>query len=369
MNNQVITISSGNIHDPVLEDMMQKRDAELKETARKNARHFAKRNLPSPEGDQLSHYTGELKAGYEKLATDVFHKLQPAAHFPEAKMDADYFREKYNKLEKEILEKEEKNKNDEYDLHDFDQSSIPSRIRWALITTLIITVGEIMFNTKAFQVTGENLLFALILSICISFAVFVFAHITPFLYKGAKNKLQRQLVIVGALSMVTVLFTALAIFRSTYLEAHDVHISPVYFVIINIFFFIVSALISFFVLPSWAEIKQNALRLKIYNGIKKRKKEIERLKAEVHKIKNTILERTKLRIRIAHHANYAANRIRKMYWEAVEIFKTTNMVYRTDGKAPDCFTQVMPDPDISDFSVSIITAEEDSVIKTNPDKS
>src|ERR1035437_6873576 len=119
------------------------------------------------------------------------------------------------------------------------------------IATLIISIGEIMFNTKSFQVTGENMLFALILSISVSFAVFVFSHIAPFLYKSRKTTFQRRLVLFGSLLFVTGLFTALAIFRSTYLANHDVHIDPFYFVIINLFFFVVSALLSFFVLPSW----------------------------------------------------------------------------------------------------------------------
>jgi len=356
MKKNEISISNCNIYDPVMEDMMQKRDAEIKETARRNAKHFAKRNLPAPNGDNLSHYTGEIRAGYEKLAADVNFHLQPSAHLPEAKMDAEHFKEKYNKLEADKKEKEDQNRNDEYELQDFDQSSIPVRIRWALISTIIITVGEIMFNTKAFQVTGENLLFALILSICISFAVFIFAHVTPFLYKGAKNKLQRILVVAGSLSLVTVLFIALAIFRSTYLAVHDVHINPTYFVIINLFFFIVSALISYFVLPTWAEIKQNALRLKIYYAINKRKKEIEQLKIEIGKIKETILERTKIRIRIAHQANYAADRIRKMYWESLETFKTTNLAYRTDSKTPDCFNEELPEPNIEDFNYTLTTS-------------
>lgn len=354
MKTQAMTISTGNISDPVLEGMMQKRDTELRELARKNARHFAKRNLPATSGDSLSNYTGEIKAGYEKLAADAFHHLQPAAHFPEAKVEADYFREQDKNLESAINTKESQNHNDQYELDGFDQSSIPSRIRWAFVATLLITVGEILFNTKALQVTGESMLFALILSVCISFAVFVFSHITPMLYKGAKSKLQRRLVLAGSLFLVTGLFTALAIFRSNYLATHDVHINPFYFVIINLFFFIVSALLSFFVLPSWPEIKQNALRLKIYYALKKRKKEIEQLKSEREKIKVTILERTKLRIRIAHHANYAADRIRKMYWESWEIFKTTNLTFRTDGIAPDCFSETPPTPNIDNFTYTII---------------
>ena len=358
MNRHLVTVSAKTIYDPLLEEMLQKGDARLKELARINAKHFAKRSLPRAKGDSLSHYTDELKAGHEKLASDVYCHLQPAAHYPEAKMDADYFREKARNIEEQIKEKEVENRNDAYDLENFDQSNIPNRIKWAVISTLIITVGEIMFNTKAFQVTGETLLFALILSICISFAVFIFSHLTPFLYKGAKTKIQRWAVILGSLSLVTVLFAALAIFRSSYLANHDVHINPTYFVVINLFFFIVSALVSFFVLPAWTEIKENSSKLRIFQEQKRRLREIEKLKMELEKIKETILERTKLRIRITYHANYATDRIRKMYWESIGIFKTVNLTYRTDGITPDCFNEILSDPDIATSDITIVNPND-----------
>ena len=84
MKNQTITKYAGNIHDPVIEEMIQKRDVKLKESTLKNAKHFAKRNLPAPEGDKLEHFTADTKAGYEKLASDIYYHLQPSAHFPDA---------------------------------------------------------------------------------------------------------------------------------------------------------------------------------------------------------------------------------------------------------------------------------------------
>jgi len=354
MKTKAITIPSGSIFDPVLEEMLQKRDAELKVLAEKNSKNFAQRNLPALKGDSLYNYTGEIKAGYEKLATDVFHYLQPEAHFPEAKVDAEYFRNKVKNIDTEINEKEAQNQNDENALKDFAQSNIPSRILWAMVSTMIVTIGEIAFNTKAFQVTGESLLFALVLSICISVAVFVFAHMTPMLYKGATTKIQRILVVVGSLLLVTCLFTALAIFRSSYLESHDVHIKPFYFVIINLFFFIVSALVSFFILPSWIEIKENTVLIKLQYVVKKRRKLIEILKAERDKILATIMERTKVRIRISHYANYAVERIRKMYYETMGIFKTNNLIHRNDNIVPDCFSEDPPIPEIENFYYSLI---------------
>ena len=354
MKTKAITIPTGNIFDPVLEEMLQKRDAELKVLAEKNSKNFAQRNLPTLKGDRLSNYTGEIKAGYEKLAADVFHYLQPEAHFPEAKVDADYFKEKVKNLDTDINEKEAHNQNDQNSLKDFAQSNIPSRILWAMISTLIITLGEIAFNTKAFQVTGESLLFALMLSICVSVAVFVFAHMAPMLYKASTTRVQRITVVAGSLFLVTCLFTALAVFRSSYLETHDVHIQPFYFVIINLFFFIVSTLVSFFMLPSWVEIKENALLLKLQYVVKKRKILIEQLKAERDKIHATIMERTKVRIRIAHYANYAIERIKKMYYETMGIFKTTNLIFRNDNTPPDCFSEELPIPEIENFYYSII---------------
>ena len=355
MNKHFITVSSGNIHDPVMEEMMLKGDTRIKDLARINAKHFARRNLPAAKGDNLSHYTDEIRSAYEKLASDVYGHLQPAAHYPESKMDADFFKEKVAKIEAGIKEKEAQNQNDEYELTDFDQGSIPKHIRYAIYSTAVITVGEIMFNTRAFQVTGETMLFSFILSLCISFAVFIFSHITPLLYKNAKNTLQRSSVIIVSLLLATSIFTALARFRSSYLASHDVHIRPFYFVVINLFFFVVSALLSFFVLPSWAEIKENSRRLKIFQDLKKRLREIEKLKLEVEKIKETILERTKFRIRITYHANYATERIRKMYWQSIGIFKTTNLTYRTDGQTPDCFCEVLPEADIEKNNITILT--------------
>lgn len=358
MKTQALTIASGNIYDPAIEEMIQKRDAELKEVVRKDAKHFAKAkpNLPAKEDETLAPYIDSIKTGYEQLASQIFQHLQPAAHIPEAKMDADYFKEADGELDVKIKSLEEENRHDEYDLGNYSAGSIPLRMWIAGLTTFIINIGEIIFNTKAFQVTGENMLFALILSICVSFAVFAFSHIAPFLYKKAKTVFQRRLVLFGSLFIVTGLFTALAIFRSTFLANHDVHIEPFYFVIINLFFFIVSTLLSFFVLPSWAEIKENASRIKLAFAITKRKKEIEKLKKEKDEIRKTILERTKNRIRIVHYANYTAERIRKMYFETVGIFKSTNLTFRTDHQMPSCFSEIVSAPDINDFEIMYNTS-------------
>ena len=356
MKTQALTINSGNIHFPAVEELIQKKSIELKDWARKEGKHFGKQNLPALDEESLAPRTGNLKAGCEHLAAEVSHLLQAAAGFPEAKMDADHFKEMDKGLDAKIKSREDKNRHDDYELGDHSHNNIPMRIKITAIATFIISIGETMYNTKSFQVTGESMLFAFILSICVSFAVFIFSHVAPFLYKGVKTPFQRRLVVIGSLLLVTLLFIALAIFRSKYLAKHDIDISPFYFVIINLFFFIVSTLISFFLLPSWAEIKENASKIKLALAITKRKKEIEEFKKQKEEIRKTILERTKNRVRIAHYANYSAERIRKLYFETVEIFKSTNLTYRTDQQIPISFSAIVPPIDIKDFEIIFNTS-------------
>ena len=254
MNNQLITYESAQ-HNPVVEGIIQKRDAEIKEQVQKKATHFALRNLPLATGDILEHYIGEFRASYEKLAAEVFHLLQPATHFPEAKIDGDYFRRKSADLELEIDAKEKKNNSDKAFLGDYDFHAIPKRVGWTLGVTFMITIAETLYNTKAFELIGENLLFALFLSAFLSFTVFLFSHLVPIWYKSAVSTLRRRLIIVVSAMMAISVFTALAIFRSQYLASHGVIVSPIYFIVINIFFFVVSTLISYYFLPSYQEIK------------------------------------------------------------------------------------------------------------------
>jgi len=351
--NQTLSIKTFQLENS-LERNLEAGHSRLLELARKNARHLAANNRPDVTGDNLSNYTGEFKAGYEKLSADVLQALQPATNFPEAKVDADFFKAKEAICNKKIDELEKQNQDDNYHLDNFNPGTIKGRIRWAIISTAIIFIGEVLFNTKAFQVTGESLLFALLLSVCISFAVFVFSHAAPLLYKAAKTLLQRRLILTGSLVLVTGIFTAMAIFRSTYLALHDIHIKPGYFVVINLFFFIVSAIVSFFVLPTWPEIRENAEKLKTLLAIEKRKTQIKAFDQEKETIKENVKRLTKDRIRILYLSKYVVNKIDKMYRESIATFKATNLNFRGDLKSPDCFNEPVPAMEIDEQAFNLL---------------
>lgn len=309
------------------------------------------------QGDNLDNYTGELRTTYENLSAEVLQALQPATNLPESKVDADFFKAKEAECIKKGEELEKQNQNDRYDLDNYNPEVIRSRIKWAIIITAVISLGEALFNTKALQVIGDSLLFALIMSICVSFVIFIFSHAFPMIYKEMNTVWKRRLVIISSLLLVTGMFTALAIFRSTFLAANDIHIKPIYFIAINLFFFIVSALVSFFLLPTRLEIRDHHAKTKIYDRIKKRKKEIETLEQVKRDIKEEVKRVTKDRIRILYLSKYVINRIEKMYYESVATFKGTNLNYRTDHQSPDCFREQVPVMTIDEQAFSLLNPE------------
>src|SRR5262245_57846215 len=133
-------------HDPVLEKMIHRRHAQIKERAVQRAKEYAKHNKPDAENDRLHVYTDEPKSEYEKLGSDVMHYIQPAAHLPKGKMDIDLFGERDKKLDEKIKAQESENYHAGRELSSDHSSSIPFRIQAAGIISIIVIVGEVLYN-------------------------------------------------------------------------------------------------------------------------------------------------------------------------------------------------------------------------------
>lgn len=350
MKTQAVAIAARQ-YDEELEKIIHEKNAELNDLAKREAQHYAKRNQPKALGDKLEPYVTVIKAGYEKLGATIFHHLQPEAHFPEANWDSEYFKNKDEEAEKQIQKKEREKHNIEHKLGNYDPKIMHKRILWALIITGIISIGDTFFNTKSFQVIGDNLLFAFIISICVSAAVFFFSHFIPFRYKEAITRIKKKMIVIGTLAIATALFTAIAFLRAAYLASHDVQISPVFFVIINLFLFIVSTLVSHYMLPTIREIKTNSERMKQHKSICAMQTEIDNLKENKEQLVKESLENKKQRTRIIYNANYALDIVRKMHCESVAYFKSENLINRTDGEIPSCFSNEIPELDINEITI------------------
>jgi hypothetical protein len=345
MNKNSIVITTL-YNEQQIEAFLKTGDAELKHLAQKSARSLGERNLPTPLDDSIVPYIREFKSGYERLCANFLQQIQPETHKPEGGLDITRAKEKLSTLQWKIDQLEEKNRTDIAVIKDFDPSILLFWVRKVCGLLMIIISGEIIYNMKAFQVIGESLIYALLLSLCASVAILVFGDLTAMLYKLAKNKLERISIVIVSLLIVGALFYEFGVLRSSYLSSHGTSVHPLFFVIINLFFFVVSALLSYFFLPSWQEIKEHINMMKLYRPYQNRLRESARAIAEKESIQDAIHEMSKGRIRLMNYAEYSKNTIGKMYHETVGLFIRLNITYRVDRKTPDCFSQSVPELDM-----------------------
>lgn len=342
MKPKEITLSQGQ-YDHYLEQLIITRHPELTELARKNGRHFGRINKPDPFGDKLTPFISDIKAGYEELSSTVFHKLQPQTHFPEAKMDSDYYKERDKALEANLADLEGKNQQAEYELHHFEPAELPVLGIVALFFSVLILIGEVFFNMKALQLIVDSLVSGLLASLSLAVGIVMAAHFTAYLYTRAKTKLRRWVIGIVSTTIVSIVFYIIALIRSQYLSRHDVQISPFYFVVFNLFFFCINTFLAFATLPVLEKFKDHLRHLRSFRAIKKRKKEIKKLQDQKMRLKEEKRQTEKERARIIYYAQYLNERVKRMYLEAVGIFKGTNLIYRPDKLTPDCFNDIPED--------------------------
>lgn len=347
-------------NEPEIENLLGTTDAELKALAQRSARHYAANNRPQPVGDSLLPYIPEIISGYERHAADILRMLQPETHYPDGKMDIERASLKQANLDYEIEELEKKISSEEPSVKGFNEIEFNFTKRKIVWVIILMMAGETAYNTGAFQAISENLLFALILSVAITVAVVLAGHTAASLYKRAKDRTQRIGVVVGSFTIMSIVFYCFALLRTWYLSKHGVEINPLLFAVFNLFFFVVMALISFFFLPTWEELKNAKQLEKMHEALQKKKKDLKEKKALKENMQDVLHALNKARVRSIYYAKNVTESIRTRYREAVGQFIATNNRYRTDHKTPDCFSQPIPDLNIDDsyFKSSVLNRKQ-----------
>jgi len=347
-------------NQPEIENFLRTADAELKAFAVRSARHYAANNRPQPIGDSLLPYIPEIISGYERHAADVLRMLQPETHFPDGKLDIDRSNQKQANLDYEIEELEKKIGSEEPLIKGFNADEFNMTRRKIIWVIILMMAGETAYNTGSFQAISQNMIFALVLSVAISVAVILAGHTAASMYKKAKDRTQRIGVVAGSLVIMGAVFYCFALLRTWYLSKHGVEINPLLFVVFNLFFFVVMCLISFQFLPTWEELKNSKRLQKIFQGVQKKKTELNEKRALKEKMQDALHTLNKARIRSIHYAKNITESIRTRYRETVGQFMATNNRFRTDHKTPECFSAPIPDLNIDDsyFKSTIINRKQ-----------
>jgi hypothetical protein len=127
--------------------------------------------------------------------------------------------------------------------------------RWRLMMIIIgfLTLGELIFNYRSFQVISPNVALAMVLAFTIGLSLVFIAHFIAIRIRGLKQIWKQVLYSTISFILISTIFFYIAQLRLTYLSQVDLQPSEeshLSFIMLNLLFFSTALLISYIYSPT-----------------------------------------------------------------------------------------------------------------------
>jgi hypothetical protein len=335
-----------------VEKLLTEGSAEINDFGKNMGANLAERLLPQAIGGSLAAIIGGIKAKAEKLCICVCKGLQSAVHFPEVNTDKLRVEAETKKALEVINELKFKNNDAITEQKKLNVGSFYNNVREIRIKSFLLFMAEAFFTSLSFQFFGENLLVSILIAIPFTMAVSEYSRLVADQYKKYHNPIKRRVFLMLATLFASLVFLGLSYYRSQALGKEGVSIGTLFFVLINIFIFLVSAFLHYKYSPTKEETLKFHAHKRLKKEIDQRKAEIIKIEEHINELEVNLNEKAKLAIEIDHYAKNCIEEVKKIYEEAVEIFKSTNIMLRKDGEIPECFAEPTPKLEINyDFDL------------------
>jgi len=333
-----------------IDRLLEEEGAKIKEIAYANGKQLGLNEPPRPlaQGDNLLPYIMDIKSKCEHLAVKILHKLKPALHIPEGKLDASWADLHHKRISDEFRGIEKRLNFLEHELTGYHPEAIPKRKRKAKIFILLLYLGEIIFNGVAFQVLGDSMLVSMAIAGFITLLIAFAAHTSGRQYGEARTKAKRHLVLLLSALFASAFAAAITELRNSYLQQMGFQGSPWIFILVNLAAFLAAAFVSWHYYPTKAEDDRNKEMLQKYEE----KLELEKRRAEKRKelIDHELRSKEKLSVHmnIPVEAAYAIAEVDCLFRDAITVFMNANMHCRFE--TPTCYNEPLPKLEIPEIT-------------------
>lgn len=340
--------------EPESEHNAEKVNSKMEKLAAILGELFGKKNLPKLKGDNLGAYIGQIKHAFEEVSAFMHRRVQPDSHMPQAGLKLERAKEKDKQTGNEIEAKESDIHNETFKLGQYHPSFFILRFFLAILFTVTLFSGDTSLNIRAFEYLGGSYLRAFSLAISCSVALFILSHVTPLLIKATRDRIKRRQIIIASLVLAFGVSLTFSVLRSKMLANQNMSVSPIWFVVLNMFLFIIATAVSFWLMPTWQEFNEHMHNLGKWLRIKNDEKHVGKLKVKKENDKDRAFEESMEHYKIVVYAKHFDDHIIRMYRKCVQIFINANLMARTDGGVPDCFHNGHDDPDTGFTPTDII---------------
>lgn len=358
MNSKPQEISS--ITSEEIEKMIKEESSDIKNYAKNLGGSYAERNYPPAQGVGLLTIIAGIKARFEKLGVTICKKLQSAVHFPEVNTDKAKVEAQVKKGNENINELRYKNQDAETEQKKLNVSAIYNNVREMRLKTLLFFAAEAFFTSLSFQFFGETLLISILIAIPFTAAVSEYAHLVAQQYRKYVTPIKKRVFLALATLFAALVFLGLSYFRSLALGKEGFSIGTLFFVLVNIFIFLVAAFLHYRYSPTKEELLKYRAHKKLKDEIDKRNAEIKKIEHHMDELKEELNKKAILALQLDHYAKNTLEEIRMHYLEAITELINANIRLRTDNAFPESFTEKVPELEINyDFNSYKSTSTEE----------
>lgn len=331
------TISYGS-YDAETDKRLSEAASAIKREAKKDGAFFARKNRPTLNEPSLAPYVGRYRSAYNEVLAKEVGKIKPDMH--EAKFIR--FKEETTRKEKEIdTVIEKRDYENQLDARALDGKPCPKPKKYnpfAAILLGFIYAGEMYYNALAFAFLGGNMLGAYLIGMTVTIIAGILAYAAgrnlARMEGGEKNlSLQTGLFILINLGIVI----AMSTLRARMLDSTTMHTPVWVFFLVNIAFLAGSIVFSRLFVPSEKQKDADRETIDRHQKIKAREEEIKKLSAEKTELQKALQREEENYLFVMSQVRAITECVEAHYHETVEVFKTENLITRSDLGTPISF--------------------------------
>lgn len=311
------------------------------------AKDLASLNKPEPDKKE-DHYSDPIFSAYKKMGINTKKELQVDIESHSIIADKEEAETKLKNLGKSLNAKENELRLQTRELEKQGNTLLKRDKRYKTVRFFLIFIilVDTFLSAAALQAMQYSLLASYIIGSAIGIGTFLIAEHLPELIQKGKTVMQRRLIAISSFVVLSGLFYVLGIFRTLSVTGGEVAtsegIKPIYFTCLNLFFVLVSTLAVYFnKLNKKERQKLDEWKLK-KETVEKLSKEVQKLTQEIQEIRTKQAEAELTRKQLILYAKDLQALIQSYFEESLKTFYATNLIHRSDGKTPICFSNPMP---------------------------
>lgn len=323
----------------------------IREQAFKDAITLGRKNMPAADERILS-AAGLINSSYHNGNAQMMNSMKPEMHAAKYKRDKAELGKRRKEIDDTIKDLEHQNLLDHRSLANTVKPPSLERNPFLYFLLCLIYLGETYFNSLAFEFLRSNWLGAFLLGFVVAciealLAYTIAKHINRIEQGEKKLYLKTGFYVLVNLAIIV----AMSVLRAQMIAESEMTVPTWAIFCINITLLVGAIILSKLAFPSEKESDERRQLRERHEKIKEREEQIQKLQGEMKEIseKDEKIEDDFqfIKSQVAHLARL----IEAHYRETVEMFKSENLITRSDGKVPPSFAAVVPKLQLPTFKL------------------